>query len=1549
MAGDGLWIGALGPLEVRFAGEPIAMGSGKQRAVLGILFVHAGRVVSTDRLIDELWGVNGSAGRQNALWVHISNLRKVLGSDPPVLVTRTPGYLLDAAQLSSDVVDFERLLAEGRALAETDPGAATVVVGEALELWRGRPYEDFTYDAWAEPEIGRLNELRMDAVELRIDCELRQGRAAELIGELEALVRQYPLRERLTGSLMLALYRSGRQADALRACQRLRARLVDELGVDPSSAIQLLEDRIVSGDPELLVHDPVGRSRGPSIRGYEIREEIASGLTGTVYRAYQPTVGRQVLLKVIAAELADDPHFIRRFERHAQAVAQIEHPHIVPVYDYWREPGAAFLVMRYMHGGSLASRLGSLDTHDIVTMVDQVGAAIDAVHRSGIAVGSLTANDIIFDEDGNAFLADLDLTESVTVDAASPPGDAVAFATVVAEALVGRAGALPELLVGLPPALADVLAASAGVDVGAFRRSLLESLDAEHPTLNIDENPYKGLRSFEPADASDYFGRERFVERLVTRLSGTGPASRFVAVVGPSGSGKSSAVKAGLLPALAAGAVPGSSDWYVARMVPGADPFAELETALMAVAVDPPPSLLERLMGERGIGRTVRRVLPDAAPLVLLIDQFEELFTLATAATAERFMDALAEAVSDNDAGVRVVVTLRADFYDRPLRHRGVGELLRLGTEVLTPMSPEELERAIVGPAERVGASCEPVLVGEMVAAVIDQPSALPLLQFALTEVFDRRAGTVLRAASYREIGGVSGAVVDRAEGVYSSLDSAEQAAAREVFLRLVTLGDGTGDTRRRALRSELTSIGGSGAQAERVVDVFTRSRLLSLDRDPATRTPTVEIAHEALLGAWGRLAEWIDQARSDVRARQRLGEAAAEWVARGRVDDFVFGSGRLARYEGWLQQPPVSLTIAERRFLEASVAAEAEREREREEAGRREALLVRRSRTVAGLALISVVIVALGVFAVVQRDRATALAADAAMNDEGRRLATRAGNEANVDVQLAIMLAVEAALATSERGDVIPAALDALHLTLLAGRIPYPGDVAGGEVTVRPGVGGVFTMPPSDLIAHAREQFAVRRFTMEECARFGLDPCPEADRAIPGGLAIAGGAGAYANPTEPPLAGTEVFVVTPESGQALAALASNFERLTAETGIRVEVRSTRQDENPPDVAIRLRDEDILIIPQPGFIPEAAALGAIDLSRYLDPVALEDAWSPYMRSLVSVGADGSSPSPDGKVYGVWNKLDAKSLLWFRQDVFAEEGWTPPTTWSELEVLTDEIVAAGYFPWCVYLGAGEADGWFATDIVESIILRTHGPEVYDAWTSHQIPFDDPRVIDAVARLADLALSEGHQSPTGIGAAHLEFWQGAEAIVRAEPDCLMTPFASFITSFEFLDEDKLQLLGVTEFPSINPRYADSVVGAGTYAVAMTDRPEVRAVIRFMTDPSFGREALDAGNWTSAPSFIPPNVGFDVDLIEDPHARAFSSIVLAAIRDDLFRFDGSDLMPREIGRGAFWDGMITLFERDGADVEIIVGDIERVWQAVERGCVDDPDLGVDLPRCT
>ena len=244
----------------------------------------------------------------------------------------------------------------------------------------------------------------------------------------------------------------------------------------------------------------------------------------------------------------------------------------------------------------------------------------------------------------------------------------------------------------------------------------------------------------------DFFGRARQVERLLARLGETGTRGRFVAVVGPSGSGKSSVVSAGVLPALRRGALPGSAQWFVVSMTPGSHPFEELEAALRRIAVNPPASLLDQLTsGPAGIRRAVRRVLPDdQSPLLLVIDQFEELFTQTSEETAAAFLDALAAAVEDQRSHLRVLVTLRADFYDRPLGHRRIGELLRIGTEVITPMSPEELEQAIDGPAARLGVRFEPRLVAEIVADVADRSGALPLLQYALTELFDRRRGQVI-------------------------------------------------------------------------------------------------------------------------------------------------------------------------------------------------------------------------------------------------------------------------------------------------------------------------------------------------------------------------------------------------------------------------------------------------------------------------------------------------------------------------------------------------------------------------------------------------------------------------------------------------------------------------------------------------------------------------------------------------------------------------------------------------------------------------------------
>jgi hypothetical protein len=196
-------------------------------------------------------------------------------------------------------------------------------------------------------------------------------------------------------------------------------------------------------------------------------------------------------------------------------------------------------------------------------------------------------------------------------------------------------------------------------------------------------------------------------------------------------------------------------------------------------------------------------------------------------------------------------VTLRADFYDRPLLYEGFGELLHARTEVVVPLSAHELERAIVGPVERVGATVAPALVAQLIADVGDQPGALPLLQFAMTELFERRVDSTLTSGAYIEIGGVSGGLARRAEEILESLSEEEKEAARQLFLRLVTLGEGTEETLRRILRAEFLSLHTDPRGMHAAIDAFGRARLLSFDRDPETRGPTVEVAHAALLREW--------------------------------------------------------------------------------------------------------------------------------------------------------------------------------------------------------------------------------------------------------------------------------------------------------------------------------------------------------------------------------------------------------------------------------------------------------------------------------------------------------------------------------------------------------------------------------------------------------------------------------------------------------------------------------------------------------------------------
>ena len=264
----------LGPLEVWREGQPLRIGAAKQRALLAILLLHANRVVSRDRLIDELWGEKPPPTAPTALRVHVSELRKALepersGGDPArVIRSVEPGYQIELEPDELDLFRFERLTEEaGRSLGEGDPASALAQLREALALWRGPALDDFTYEPFAQSAIARLEELRLVAVERRIEAELSLGGAVELVPELEGLVADYPLRERLRGQLMLALYRSGRQGDALSAYQNARRTLAGELGIDPSQPLQQLEQAILQQDPALdLAQQPREQREQPTER-----------------------------------------------------------------------------------------------------------------------------------------------------------------------------------------------------------------------------------------------------------------------------------------------------------------------------------------------------------------------------------------------------------------------------------------------------------------------------------------------------------------------------------------------------------------------------------------------------------------------------------------------------------------------------------------------------------------------------------------------------------------------------------------------------------------------------------------------------------------------------------------------------------------------------------------------------------------------------------------------------------------------------------------------------------------------------------------------------------------------------------------------------------------------------------------------------------------------------------------------------------------------------------------------------------------------------------
>lgn len=457
--------------------------------------------------------------------------------------------------------------------------------------------------------------------------------------------------------------------------------------------------------------------------------------------------------------------------------------------------------------------------------------------------------------------------------------------------------------------------------------------------------PYRGLQAFQEEHADIFFGRSALIQWLVEGLR----ASRFLAVIGPSGSGKSSVVRAGLVPALRGGALPGSAAWTIITMKPGVHPLEELAARFAALpsAVDRVGAMLQLQdnlrQDARALHTAVRLIAGNGDEthyVLVIVDQFEEVFTLCQDETERRrLLDNLLYASGVAQGRTVVVLTMRADFYARAATYAELADRLADHQVLITPMQEDELRQVIEAPAKRVGLSFDAGLVDTILADVAHQPGGLPLLEHALLELWERRLGHQMTFAAYREIGGVEGAIARRAEQEYDALTPEQQVVAQRILLRLVQPGEGTVDTRRRARLDELAPDPAHIGEVEAVVQRLADARLLTTGRETASAEEMVDVAHEALIQGWPRLRDWIERDREALRTQRRLADAALEWQRQKQDESYLYRGARLATAAEWAKRHAGELSQMESTFLDASLAQKSRNEAEREASIQRDLL----------------------------------------------------------------------------------------------------------------------------------------------------------------------------------------------------------------------------------------------------------------------------------------------------------------------------------------------------------------------------------------------------------------------------------------------------------------------------------------------------------------------------------------------------------------------------------------------------------------------------------
>ncbi len=896
-----LQIRLLGQFDVRLGGKRIVIASRACQALLSYLALTAGISQRREKLAGILWPDSSDEVARKNLRHELWRLRKAISmpgattadylSADEFTLTFNPDsdYWLDVAILEMANLELQSLTS-------------------SLSLYQGELLPGF-YDDWIVLERERIQAIFESRMEQLVEKLVEAERWTAVQEQCERWLALGNAPEPAYRSLMLSYSARGDMAKVSSIYQRCLDELRDQFGVEPSAETHALYYGLLKGAKVprriLPVHPPstvtflVTDIEGSSRLLEKLGEEYAASLADyheILRTAIQKWKGTEI-------DTQGDAFFVT-FARALDGVQCAAEAQKALANHRWAlsEP---FRVRMGLHTGEpliASSGYVGMDVHR--------AARIGDLGHGGQVLLSQTTRDLVMQVLPSS-LSILDLGEHRLKNMKYPT-------PIYQLAIDGLETKFPPLKT--------------------------KFTGTEPPTPG--EPPFKGLQYFEEADSDLFFGRELLTAKLIDRLRHT---QFLLVIVGASGSGKSSLVRAGLIPALKNGQLidgnrrtEGSTDWHIFVLTPTAHPLQALAAALTydSPSITVTATLTDDLTNDpRSLSLFLARS-NSKRHFLLVIDQFEELFTLChDEFEREAFIDNLLTTVSfalpvntgEVAGGVTLVIALRADFYAHLAQYPELRDAVVQQQEYIGPMTTDELRRAIEEPANRGHWEFEPGLVDLILRDVGDEPGALPLLSHALLETWKRRAGHTLTLKGYADAGGVRGAIAHTAESAYQSFSDDEQSITRDIFLRLTELGEGTEDTRRRASFAELLSQADNPDEVRRVLNRLAEARLVTLGEE------TAEVAHEALIREWPTLREWLDEDREGLRLHRHLTDAAYGWELLGRDPGALYRGAHLARAREWASSHLKALNTGERVFLNASIDQQQHEERERQEQRRRE------------------------------------------------------------------------------------------------------------------------------------------------------------------------------------------------------------------------------------------------------------------------------------------------------------------------------------------------------------------------------------------------------------------------------------------------------------------------------------------------------------------------------------------------------------------------------------------------------------------------------------